>query len=45
MEEQLKKDIEEQKRKKQDKMNVYRETLEYQQQIQDFNKDGYGAMT
>ena len=28
-----------------DKMNIYRETLEYQKQIQEFNKDKLGAMT
>ncbi len=26
-------------------MGIYRETLEYQRQIQDFNKDKLGAMT
>lgn len=41
----MRRDLEEQKQRKLQKMDIYRDTLGYQQQIHDYNKDKFGAMT
>lgn len=43
--EQILKEREEEKQKMADKMKIYRETLKYQQEILEVNKDRYGSMT